>query len=255
MQELTKDLLATRDIVRQNTQRGEEVVKIEIGKVSTREGFNVRTDYGNLQELADSILENGQAVPARVDALADGTFLLTDGHRRFEACKILEGRGHEVLFKAIVNSNKTTEEERILQMFTTQDNKPLLPIEVAELLKRMVNLGHDQTSIAKKIGKSITYVSQMISVANESVEVKNLVREGKITTSAVLKVKSQVASQTERTEMIKQAVVKSEGKKITDEDVTNKKANKVMELAVAICNKYELTGEIGEVEKMIKLYF
>jgi ParB-like chromosome segregation protein Spo0J len=87
--ELTADQMGNRNIVRDNTQRGEEIVKIELDKIIIREGFNVREDYGDLQELAYSILGNGQTVPGRVDVLADGTFLLVDGHRRFKALCLL----------------------------------------------------------------------------------------------------------------------------------------------------------------------
>ena len=234
MREITKNDLANKDIIRENSKRGEEVVKIQISKVKVREGFNVRTDYGDIESLAKSIIENGQVVPARVDAMADGTFLLTDGHRRFKALQhILEQGSDEPLLKAIVNASRTTEEERILQMFVTQDNKPLTQLEVCELIKRLINLGHDQTSVAKKIGKSIAYVSTMLSVANERQEVKQLISEGKVSVNTVLTAKREIPSESERVEKFRKAVAQAESEtpsgriKISAEDITNKKSQKV----------------------------
>lgn len=249
MKEITKNDLANKDIIRENSKRGEEVVKIQISKVKVREGFNVRTDYGDIESLAKSILENGQVVPARVDAMADGTFLLTDGHRRFKALQYIVEQGNdEPLLKAIINASRTTEEERILQMFVTQDNKPLTQLEVCELIKRLINLGHDQTSVAKKIGKSIAYVSTMLSVANERQEIKQLVSEGKLSVNTVLAAKREIPIESERVEKIKKAVAQAESSettsgriKISAEEITNKKAQKV-DLVVAeimaLCEYY-----------------
>lgn len=123
IKEFTNDILGNRETVRANTSRGEEIVKIPLPKLVVREGFNVRQDMGDIAGLAQSILNNGQEIAGRVDVLKDGTFAIVDGHRRYQACLLLEGEGHEVFFKAIVNGNKTTEQDRIFQMFTTQDNK------------------------------------------------------------------------------------------------------------------------------------
>lgn len=230
--------LGTRETIRANsTGYGNEVVKIPIDKIVIREGFNVRTDYGNLEELADSIIENGQTVPGRVDVLEDGTFALVDGHRRFKAHQIIAERGLESFFIAIVNNKKTTEEQRILQMFTTQDNKPLAAHEVAELINRLVNLGHDQVSVAKKIGKTPSYVSQMLNYANETPEIKKMVEEGLVKVSTVLKVQKDVKDSKERAEAIKDAVKNNGGKKVTAESITNKMDKKLTAAAESIIQK------------------
>ena len=242
--ELTADQLGTRDTVRHNTQRGEEVVKIELDKIIIREGFNCREDYGDIEGLAYSILGNGQSVPGRVDVLADGTFLLVDGHRRFKALCLLADMGEKPLFKAIVNNSKTTEEQRILQMFTTQDNKPLEPVEVAELISRLINLGHNQSDIAKKIGKTPAYVSQMLSFANESPIIKKEVKKGNIKVSTVLKLQKDIPSQQKRVEAVQQAVSKKEKpqKAVTRSAVTGKdaKQEKANEMADAISKMFDL---------------
>lgn len=262
--ELTKEDLGTREIARYNSKAaGEEVVKIELSKITIRENFNVRTEFGNLEELALSILENGQTIPGRVDVLADGTFVIVDGHRRFKACCLLADMGHEPLFKAIVNNTKTTEEQRILQMFTTQDNKQLSTNETAELLSRLINLGYDQAGVAKKIGKTAAYVSQMLSYAKESPIIKEEVRKGNIKVSTVIKLQKQIPLQSERVKAVQKAVETKTATKTTKAVTANKvtgkdhKQEKAEEMANAIFDmfKEELPqGQYMALSNLIKSY-
>lgn len=228
--ELTPSVMGNREIIRQNTQRGEEVVKIELSKIVIRDNFNVREDYGDVQSLAYSILENGQTVPGRVDVLNDGTFVLTDGHRRFKALQILAEMGNEPFFKAIVNNTKTTEEQRILQIFTSQDNKPLQPHEIAELINRLINIGYTQVSVAKKIGKTPGYISQMLQFSHESPAIKEHVKNGNINVSTVLKLQKDIPVQSERVEAVKKAVTgKANGQVVTMADVKGKSIKELKE--------------------------
>lgn len=233
--ELTKTDLGNTATVRENSTRGDETVKIALDKIVIRDSWNVRQDMGDIESLATSIIENGQTVAGRVDVLEDGTFLLVDGHRRFAACKLLESQGNEVFFKAIVNGSRTTEEQRILQMFTTQDNKQLLPNEVAELILRLINLGHDVLSVAKKIGKTTVYVSDMIEFAQEVPAIKNIVKNGDLTVTAANKIRKLIPNTLERIERVNAAVAekgmnKKFGQRITASDVTGKQINSFAEL-------------------------
>jgi ParB/RepB/Spo0J family partition protein len=249
--------LGSRDTIRSNSTAFGDLVKIALDKIVVRGNFNVRTDMGNLEELADSIIENGQTIPGRVDVLEDGTFALVDGHRRYEAHKIIADRGYETFFIAIVNGKKTTEEQRILQMFTTQDNKPLAVHEVAELISRLVNLGHDQTSVAKKIGKTPSYVSQMLDFANETPEIKNMVKEGVVNVSTVLQVKKDIKDSGERATAIKTAVANNAGKKVTLERITNRMDNKLTAAAEDLINKLKPSEywTINRVKNILKEHF
>lgn len=264
------DLIPTvkdsRTIIRDNAKRYEDVVKIELSKIVIRDNFNVREDYGDIESLASSILENKQAVPGRVDLLSDGTFVLTDGHRRFKALQLLTDKGHDAkYFMAIINGSKTTEEQRILQMFTTQDNKPLQPHEVAELINRLINLGHTQATVAKKIGKTAGYISQMLNFAHESQAIKEEVKKGNLTVSAALKLQKDIPVQSDRIEAVKQAVInKKEGSKtITVTQVTGKshkdlkdeKFNEVANTLITLFNLEEDEGALSTIVTLLGNYF
>jgi ParB/RepB/Spo0J family partition protein len=233
--------LGTIALVNQNSTKTGEIKKIALNKIVVRDGFNVRQDLGNLEELAQSILENGQSVPGRVDILEDGTFSLVDGHRRYNAMLLLEEQGHEPMFLAIVNGTRTTEEQRIIQMFTTQDNKPLESHEVAELILRLVNIGHTQKSVAQKIGKTVGYVSDMLSYATESPVVKELVKKGKVKLTTVTKVKKLVRNEKERTAMIVDAVDNNTtGRAVTTEGITGITDKKIKAVVDKLVTLYEI---------------
>lgn len=206
IEELTTDMLGNRETVRSNTHRGDEIVKISLDKIIIRDGFNVRKDYGDIRGLAKSILENGQVTPGKVDVLKDGTFLLVEGHRRIAALKVLIDEGNEVWFMSTVNKNKTTEEQRLLQMFATQDSKHLEPIEVAEIFARFINLGWKQKDIAKKTGKTNTYVSQMLALSTEPAEIKDAIASGQLKVATAQKLRKTMPSGKDRTEAVKAAI-------------------------------------------------
>ncbi len=246
--------LGNEQVRRENSSKVGEIVRIALDKIVIREGFNVREDMGELEELSKSILNNGQSMPGRVDVAEDGTFILVDGHRRFSALKLLVEDGHEPYFLAIVNGKRTTEEQRILQMFTTQDNKPLTAPEVAELILRLVNLGHDQLSVANKIGKTPAYVSQMLGFANETPEIKNLVKEGKVKVSTVFNVRRTIKNQAERTQVIKDAVASSTtGKAVTTEAITGSTEKKINAIANELIAIFGIDAEeIDTIKSIIK---
>lgn len=246
MQALTKADLGNQQTVRENSLRAEEVVKIPISKVFVREGFNVRIDMGDLEGLADSIIENGQAVPGRVDVLANGTFALTEGERRYRALKIIQDKvGSEPFFKAIVNTKSTTEEQRIVQMFTTQDNKQLTPVEVAEVIKRLVNMGYNYSEIAKKIGKSHTYVSERYTFSQDSKVVKDAVANGDISISTAITLQKEIPEVDDRAKAVKQAVEKKQ-KKVEEISGKDRKEEKAKEIAYAILDALDFGTEYAD---------
>ena len=67
---------------------------IDITKIKTEN--RIRKDFGNIQELADDIKQNGLINPPVVIAETDGTFTLLAGERRLRAMRSLGYRQVEV---------------------------------------------------------------------------------------------------------------------------------------------------------------
>lgn len=87
--------------VKKAAQPAQEVKKGDVWKVPFDnlhlvEGLNIRTDYGDIEELAASILANG--VKVALQGYRDGEqFYVVDGHRRYTALKLLADRGHKLI--------------------------------------------------------------------------------------------------------------------------------------------------------------
>src|ERR1700744_1643846 len=148
-----------------------EVTKTDLPKVpfnllQVREGFNIRKDMGNIEELANSIAENGVRVPLRgYKVKGEDTYVVVDGHRRYAACKLVVDRtGEMIKVPFLLEPQKYNDEQRILDMFITNDGKELTVLEKAAGIERMINFDWPIDDIAKKIGKSAGYVRRLSSL-------------------------------------------------------------------------------------------
>lgn len=222
---------------REFATRGRETFKVPFESVRIRKGWNIRTDYGDLKALSDSLETHGQLDPIKGDLLEDGTFVPSDGHRRLRAIEMLRAKGVEFpQVLVMLNPAKTSDEQRLIQMWTANDSKPLEPIERAELCKRLVEqFKYTSTVIAAKLGISRMQVDNYLTLAGLSIEEKQAVKDGIIKPTAAVKLKKSGKSESERKTAIKSA--RSTGKKIKEKDIAKPKANIKLGTAVTLCDE------------------
>jgi ParB/RepB/Spo0J family partition protein len=170
------------------------------------ESFNVRDDYGDIESLKNSIAEGwvDTSILLAFRAPQAGYFMLTDGHRRNRAIQELLAENRlDAEFRVPMRLHKQGYriEDRLFDVYQTQDNKPLTDKEICELFYRLKHkFNKSNTEIAKRIGKSIAYVTQMLSIAESPNEIKDKVYDGSLLKSAALAVmdksKKQVKKET-----------------------------------------------------------
>jgi len=149
------------------------------------EGFNVRYDYGDIEELAKSIEQNGVKVPLR--GYKDGeVYKITDGHRRYKALELLHKKGIVVNAPFVSETKGYNDEQRTLDLVLTNDGKRLTLLEEAEVYGRLLNYGWNLSDIAKKVGKSLTHISNCALLLEASTLLKNQIRENKVSASTVI---------------------------------------------------------------------
>lgn len=185
------------------------------------EGFNTRTDYGNLEELKNSIIENGVKIPLRGYKEGD-KYVINDGHRRYKAVMMAIEEGNEIVRVPFISEKKKTLEERIFEILISNDGKALTSLELGETYKKLQGFGFIPSEIAKKIGKSVSHVIDMINVAGSSKEVKDAIKEGNISATLVREVQNSVETAEEAEEIITTVVeTKKEmgEKKVTKKDL------------------------------------
>jgi len=197
------------------------IYRIAPADIVIEDGFNCRQDYGDIKELANSIVESGLKNPLR-GYLKDGKFVVIDGHRRLKAINYAIKNGND--FKAVdcINDGKSNEETRLFDQLTCNSGKAFTPIEQSEVINRLSNLGWKQKDIAKKLGKTQAFVSQSLKIHSLPQKAKSLIHEGVMAVSFALQILNDCNGD-EKTFSDKLDEVKNHFEE-TGQKVTNKKS-------------------------------
>ncbi|MBR2801419.1 MAG: ParB/RepB/Spo0J family partition protein [Erysipelotrichaceae bacterium] len=132
-------------------------------------------DPEKLAELAESIKEHGVFQPVLVRKAIEG-YELVAGERRLRAAKIAE---LEKIPAIVVDFNDTQMME--VSLLENIQREDLSPIEEAEAFKQLVDkVGYTQEELAKRVGKSRTYVTNSLRLLKLPYEVKEMVRKGEL---------------------------------------------------------------------------
>lgn len=148
-------------------------------------GHNPRFEFGEIAELARSIVENGMLMAIRVKKLNDGTFELVDGDRRLTAVELLikEGRGEQILIEgipAVMVDKDQDEVTGLIQMFEANTGKPFLPLEEAAAFKAMRDAGMTIEQIAQKVQRAHMHVINTLALIDAAPELQAAVAKGEV---------------------------------------------------------------------------
>jgi ParB-like chromosome segregation protein Spo0J len=182
--------------LRELGQRGASIIRMPLNQINVitdpnDPNFNLRTDYGDIDELARQIVESGQQEPGKVRLSDDGKCaVLVEGHRRLKAIQIANEKlnaGIDV-FLCLPEDKGTNAETRIVEMFVRNSSgKPYTILEQAEAIRRLQNKQWDVSKIAKSICKTGAYVNQLLCLQGSSSKLRDAVRKNTISSSAALK--------------------------------------------------------------------
>ena len=137
-----------------------------------------RFDEKRLAELAESIKQYGIIQPILVKK-EGALYRIVAGERRFRAAQIAGLTEVPVtIFKG--------EEEYQVSLIENLQREDLNPIEVAEAYGELIKrFGYTQDELSKKVGKSRSEVSNCIRLLNLCEKIKDLVRNGELSTGQV----------------------------------------------------------------------
>lgn len=147
------------------------------------EGRNPRILLSNIEQLADSIEENGVRNPIKVQVV-DAEYELVDGHRRLAACKYLFDTKEILIDIPAIIVEHADESDILIEMMVSNDSEPFAPFEEAILYARLrdeFDMNNDQ--IARRIGRSISHVSDKLALLRADETVKKAVAEKVISAS------------------------------------------------------------------------
>ncbi|WP_280191157.1 ParB/RepB/Spo0J family partition protein [Delftia sp. PS-11] len=172
-------------------------VQVRYESLHIEPGFNLRQDGAELEEsieaLALHIIGGGKFPPLEVRPRDEGGMWIVDGHRRHAAIGRALERGaplrsqkdgeawiHVVLFEG-------NEEDRIARIITSANNKPLAPAEIAEGYKRLRAFNWTPAQIAKKVGKSVQHVQDLLALGDAPSPVRAMVKAGQVSATRAAK--------------------------------------------------------------------
>lgn len=165
--------------------------RIDPRKLQIKEGWNSRdfSDPANLThiaELAASIAEVG-VKRALVVNMEDNIPYLVDGECRYRAVMMAIEKGADIKTVPVVGEDRYANEgDRLFNQFLYNSGKPFGPIENARHFKRLIDMGWQQSDIAKKAGFSGGRVSQLLELLILPVSLQKFITEGKASASMVL---------------------------------------------------------------------
>lgn len=170
-----------------NDVKKSDLFKVPFANLRLVEGLNIRADYGDIQQLAESIKINGLKVP--LSGYRQGEeFFIVDGHRRYQALTILHEQGVDVIAPFLLEQRGTNEEQRIINMVLSNEGKPLNPLELAEGVRRLLAYGWSQKDIASKMAMSPAYVNRLNLLNTAPKKFIKLIASGEISSSLALQV-------------------------------------------------------------------
>lgn len=232
---------------------------IPLNEVEIVPGFNVRDmsspDWQkDLEDFAQTIADDeGVNQPIRV-VIEEGKYVLVEGHRRVMAARIATERLGLKLDRvpALITKNMT-EQEKLIRMLGDRQTRQLKPLEVAEGVKRLVDMGMSQTEAAKRFGMTVAYAGDNIIAANAPEPIKEAIRENVLSmTEAVRAIKEHgpedAAEIVEAT--VEQAKVEAEAKSTESVPVQPKATRRKVEEIAAKLGKTGKAPKPGKAPKV-----
>jgi len=153
--------------------------KIGIDQIILSE--NIRKNYADIDDLADSIKKRGQLQPvilkkADPDSNGDPRYELVAGFRRYRAIQLLNvsGQGNTQIDAVVVTGDRLT-----INLIENLQRSELTAREREEGIALMVESGLSQKEVAAELSKNPDYVSRHI----KAYKIRKIAEEAKIDTS------------------------------------------------------------------------
>ena len=170
-----------------NKTKRTDILSVDPRNIQVAEGFNSRRDFGDIEELARQIDENGLKNPLHVQKVVgeEDKFILVDGERRYRAIQFLLAQGKDIPYvRCIVVPANATKEELYLEQAMANEGKPFNEYEKGVLAKKLHDeCGMSYAEIARKFGTNTGCVQYWVEIFDWPEKFQVLVRDGKISGS------------------------------------------------------------------------
>lgn len=176
-------------IAKKVIKRSDVGQQIRLQDIHIKPGFNKRVlndDYEAAQKELVEFLEQGGTVPAlEVYPRDDGGVWLVEGHRRHDAYTRLKAAGKAIEWVLITPFNGS-DADRVARIATSNSQLPLTPIERAAVYSALRAFNWTPSEIAKRMGKRIDHVTDLLKLADADTSVQELVKEGAVSATTAV---------------------------------------------------------------------
>ena len=238
-----------------NKEKKTDLLKIDPRAIDVQEGFNARTDYGDIESLCNSIIENGVEVPMKVyrNPEQKGRYILVDGHRRYRATMMAIQSGVDIAYVPARLAERTSNQEsRLFDMIITNDGKPLSTYEQGVVYNRLLEYGYNQSEVAKKVGKSAALVGNAIRLATAPKVIQDYITQDMISPSLAIQILRDTPNDVDQIRAIRTAVKSAEEKtngdttkklRVTAKDIQTPKKPNTLSLMQEVLEEFEPTNQ------------
>ena len=177
-------------------RRNDSLSWVDPATIRTIPGFNARVrtpDYEAYTDaLASDMLENGYRISKPITAFVadengEDVIYVVGGHTRLEAVRRAIERGADITEIPVLFLPKTTSvDDLTVDLIKDNEGRPLSTYEKALVIKRLVNAGHGETEIAKKLGMTTTQVGNLEILAGAPKSMVNHIIADEVSASMVI---------------------------------------------------------------------
>ncbi|HDG8778402.1 TPA: ParB/RepB/Spo0J family partition protein [Staphylococcus aureus] len=159
--------------------KDEQIKQIDISDIKPNPYQPRKTfDENHLNDLADSIKQNGILQPIVLRKTVQGYYIVV-GERRFRASKIAGLKYVSAIIKDL-----TDEDMMELAVIENLQREDLNAIEEAESYQRlMTDLKITQQEVAKRLSKSRPYIANMLRLLHLPKKIADMVKDGRLTSA------------------------------------------------------------------------
>lgn len=171
-------------------KKNQNIIKnIQLSQIDVMDDFNARVDFGDLEELANQIHENGLLEPISVipyEKDGEERYLLVNGERRYRSMKVLEERGEGLedvparMISVEDDDPKAATAAMFIQQYVRNASKPFTDYETALLFKKLHDSGKKNSEIAKELGKNPGVVTYYLNIFDWDPRVQDMIKNGEI---------------------------------------------------------------------------
>lgn len=212
--------------IAQFSQGKSEVFKVDPRLLVIDESDDYRDKSPELEahidQLAQSIAEIGVRKPIEVK-LEDGKIIVKEGRCRTRAAmRAIEVYKADLKAVPVISVDRyANEADLILNQFVGNSGKPFTSLEQAKIFKKLLDMGWNQSDIAKKVGMSNGRISQILDLLTMPVSVQNAVAAGAVSASLAQQTVKSAETPAQASAALQAAVdaATKQGRKVKPSDV------------------------------------